>query len=38
MTKEIQRILKKETGLYIAISYGKPESREHHFEQPHLSF
>ena len=38
MTKEIQRILKKDTGLYIAISYGKPESREHHFEQPHLSF
>jgi len=38
MTKEIQRILKKETGLYIAISYGKPESREFHFEQPHLSF
>ena len=32
MTKEIQRILRKETGLYIAISYGKPESRQMHFE------
>ena len=38
MTKEIQRILKPEVGLYIAISYGKPESREVHFERAHLSF
>ena len=32
MTREIQRILKKETGLYIAISNGKPESSQMHFE------
>jgi hypothetical protein len=38
MTKEIQRILKPETGLYMAISYGKPESRVPHFAMPHLSF
>ena len=38
MTKEIQRVLKDETGLYIAISYGKPESRSMHFEREHLSF
>ena len=38
MTKEIQRVIKPDTGLYIAISYGKPESRFGHFERPHLKF
>lgn len=38
MTKEIQRVIKSETGLYIAISYGKPESRSVHFDRDHLSF
>ena len=38
MTREIQRIIKEDTGVYIAISYGKPESRGIHFERPHLSF
>lgn len=38
MTLEVQRVLKSETGVYIAISYGKPESRSMHFERPHLSF
>ena len=38
MLKEVTRILKPEIGLYIAISYGKPESRGIHFERDHLSF
>lgn len=33
MMKDIQRVLKPETGLYIGISYGKPESRGIHFER-----
>lgn len=37
MTKEIQRVLKT-GGVYIAISYGKPESRGFHFERDHLGF
>ena len=37
MTLEIQRVL-KDNGLYIAISYGKPESRAIHFERQHLKF
>ena len=37
MTKEVQRVLKPD-GVYIAISYGKPESRAFHFEKEHLSF
>ncbi|TNV82203.1 hypothetical protein FGO68_gene3607 [Halteria grandinella] len=38
MTREIQRVIKPDGGVYIAISYGKPESRAIHFERPHLSF
>ena len=30
--------MKDESGLYIAISYGKPESRGVHFEREHLAF
>lgn len=37
MTKEVQRVLKPQ-GQYIAISFGKPENREFHFERPHLSW
>jgi len=37
MMKEVQRVLKP-GGHYIAISYGKPESRAYHFEREHLSF
>lgn len=37
MLKETQRVLKT-GGHYIAISYGKPESRSFHFVQPFLSF
>lgn len=37
MTKEVQRVLKPR-GVYVAISYGKPESRIDHFERQHLSF
>lgn len=37
MMKEVQRVLKTD-GHYIAISYGKPESRSYHFEREHLSF
>lgn len=35
MMQEVQRVLKT-GGVYIAISYGKPESRSIHFERPHL--
>ena len=28
----------KTDGIYIAISYGKPESRAVHFDRPHLKF
>jgi len=37
MLKEVQRVLKP-GGFYIAISYGKPESRSFHFEREHLGF
>lgn len=37
MLKEVQRVLKP-GGCYIAISYGKPESRAYHFEREHLYF
>ena len=37
MLKETQRVLKID-GVYMAISYGKPESRSFHFRQPFLSF
>lgn len=37
MTKEISRVL-KEGGIYLIISYGKPESRMMHLERDHLAF
>ena len=37
MLKEVQRVLKP-GGCYVAISYGKPESRAFHFEREHLGF
>ena len=37
MLKEIQRVLKV-GGVYLAISYGAPESRVFHLEREHLSF
>lgn len=37
MLKETQRVLKTD-GNYFAISYGKPDSRSFHFDQPFLSF
>ena len=37
MTKEVQRVLKHE-GIYMVISYGRPESRLPHFERAHLDF
>ena len=37
MMKEVQRVL-KDNGVYIAISYGKPENRSFHFEREHLKF
>ena len=37
MIKECSRVLKP-NGVYLAISYGKPENRDFHFERPHLDF
>ena len=37
MLKESQRVLKVD-GIYFAISYGKPDSRSFHFDQPFLGF
>ena len=37
MLKEVQRVLKT-GGYYIAISYGKPETRVFHFKRKHLDF
>lgn len=37
MLKEAQRVLKS-GGVYLAISYGNPESREFHFFREFLSF
>ena len=37
MLKECQRVLKT-GGIYVAISYGKPDSRQDHFTREHLSF
>lgn len=37
MLKEVQRVLKT-GGYYIAISYGKPETRIFHFKRKHLDF
>ena len=38
MLKEGQRVIKENTGVYFAISYGKPETRVFHFERPFLSW
>lgn len=38
MTKEVQRVLKTHGGIYVAISYGKPELRAFHLEREHLGF
>ena len=37
MMKECQRVLKT-GGVYVAISYGGPENREHHLTRPNLGF
>jgi SAM-dependent MidA family methyltransferase len=37
MMKEIEKVL-KDDGLYLAISYGTPESRMKHFTREHVSF
>ena len=37
MMNEVQRVLKT-GGVYLAISYGKPENRGFHFEREHLKF
>ena len=37
MTKEVQRVLKT-GGYYLAISYGHPDNRNHHFLRAHLDF
>ena len=37
MLKEVQRVL-KDDGIYMIISYGKPENRLLHLERKHLSF
>lgn len=37
MLKEVQRVL-KEDGIYMIISYGKPENRLLHLERKNLSF
>ena len=37
MMNEMQRIMKT-GGLYISISYGKPETRVYHFTRKHLDF
>jgi ubiquinone/menaquinone biosynthesis C-methylase UbiE len=31
LLKEAQRVIKEDSGKYIAISYGKPETRSIHF-------
>ena len=38
MLKEGQRVLVEDGGLYIAISYGKPQTRSFHFERKFLSW
>ena len=37
MTREIQRVLKP-GGVYMAISYGSPDSRNYHFDRKHLTW
>lgn len=38
MLKESQRVIKEDGGIYLAISYGKPESRSVHFKRSFLSW
>ena len=38
MLKEAQRVIKEDGGVYIAISYGKPNTRSFHFERKFLSW
>ena len=38
MLKEGQRVLNEDGGLYIAISYGKPDTRSLHFERSMFSW
>lgn len=38
MLKESQRVIKEDEGVYLAISYGKPESRSQHFRRKFLSW
>jgi ubiquinone/menaquinone biosynthesis C-methylase UbiE len=38
LLKEAQRVIKEDSGKYIAISYGKPETRSIHFQRPFLSW
>ena len=37
MLNEVQRVL-KHGGIYMSISYGKPETRVFHFKREHLDF
>lgn len=37
MLGEIQRVLKNK-GIYVGISYGKPENRIFHYKRNHLKF
>lgn len=37
MMEQVQRVLKP-GGVYMAISYGRPENRIFHFERPNLDF
>ena len=38
MMKEVQRVLKEESGAYLGVSYGTPEHRLLHYKRPHLKF
>lgn len=38
MLKESQRVIKENGGIYLAISYGKPETRSMHFQRKFLSW
>ena len=38
LLKESQRVLTEDNGVYIAISFGKPETRSYHLERPFLSW
>jgi len=38
MMREVQRVLKVDTGAYLGVSYGTPEHRLLHYKRPHLKF